>query len=51
MPLILFARNLNRTFFFGAKVLEVMIEIYPLLDGNMGGVQEYQKLVTPNLDQ
>lgn len=37
--------------FFGAKIIEVMIEIYPLLDRNMGGIQEYQKLVTPNLDQ
>lgn len=49
MPLILFERNPIEH--FCAKIIEVMIEIYPLLDGNIGGIQEYQQLVTQNLNQ
>ena len=31
-------------------MIEVMREIYPLLDGNIGGIQEYQQLFNHNLN-
>lgn len=31
-------------------MIEVMREIYPLLDRNIGGIQEYQQLFNQNLN-
>lgn len=49
MPL--FCLKETRWNIFCAKVIEVIIETYPLLDRITGGIQEYQQPATQNLEQ